>query len=78
VDGPGRKKGLTTRSPSISPEGKVTPVWLKAGVVSAVAFFRDESHKEGRGTRRRTTLAGDDCGSIGAQAEVCENSVARV
>ncbi|MEO8595856.1 MAG: hypothetical protein ABI759_21225 [Candidatus Solibacter sp.] len=28
--------GLTTHSPSISPEGKVTAVWLKAGIVSTL------------------------------------------
>jgi hypothetical protein len=32
------ESGLVTHSPSISPDGKVTSVWLKAGVISALPF----------------------------------------
>ena len=32
------ESGLTTHSPSISPDGKITQVWLNAGVVSSVVF----------------------------------------
>ena len=32
------ESGLTTHSPSISPDGKITQVWLNGGVVSSVVF----------------------------------------
>ncbi len=32
------ESGLVTHSPSISDDGKITQVWLKAGIVSAVVF----------------------------------------
>ena len=56
--------GLTTHSPSISTDGKVTAVWLKSGNAGG-GVFRDEPYQNGRRTRRRAIAAGDDCGSIG-------------
>ena len=61
--------GLTAHSPSISTDGKVTSVWLKSGNASRRGVFRDEPYQNGRGTRGRAIAAGDDCGSIGDQAD---------
>ena len=50
------ESGLTTHSPSISTDGKVTSVWLKAGVVSSVAFSAANHIKTAAGREDERSL----------------------
>ncbi|MEO8592306.1 MAG: hypothetical protein ABI759_03205 [Candidatus Solibacter sp.] len=48
--------GPTTHGPSISPEGKGTAVWLKAGIVSSVVFSATNHIKTAAGREDERSL----------------------
>jgi len=56
--------GLTAHSPSISPDGKVTCVWLEGRRRIVCGVLGDEPHQDGGGSRRRAIAARDRGGTI--------------